>query len=150
MAAFRRRPVSAGSDCAPSGGSGITSSITPRRCWSIALIFIARAAVAASSDVRHRMLAQPSGEMTEYTAFSSASTTSPTAIASAPPEPPSPVITVTIGVRSRVIRPTERAMASAMPRSSDSGPGCAPGTSTNVTIGRPHRSASSITRIALR
>ena len=77
-------------------------------------------------------------------------TTSPTAIASAPPEPPSPVMIATIGVRRRLIRATERAIASAMPRSSDSGPGWAPGTSTNVTIGSPNRSASSITRIAFR
>jgi hypothetical protein len=77
-------------------------------------------------------------------------TTSATAIASAPPEPPSPVITVTIGVRSRLISPIERAIASAMPRSSDSAPGWAPGTSTNVTTGIPNRSASSIARIALR
>ena len=35
------------------------------------------------------------------------------------------------------MRPTERAIASAIPRSSDSGPGWAPGTSTNVTTGRP-------------
>ena len=41
-------------------------------------------------------------------------TTSPTAIASAPPEPPSPVMTVTIGVRSRLISPIERAIASAI------------------------------------
>ncbi len=59
-------------------------------------------------------------------------------------------MTVTIGVRRRVMRPTERAIASAIPRSSDSGPGWAPGTSTNVTIGSPQRSASSMTRIALR
>ena len=56
----------------------------------------------------------------------------------------------TIGVRSRLISPIERAIASAMPRSSDSGPGCAPGTSTKVTIGRPKRSASSKMRIAFR
>ena len=43
-------------------------------------------------------------------------------MASAPPEPPSPVITVTIGVRSRVMSATERAIDSAMPRSSDSAP----------------------------
>ena len=48
------------------------------------------------------------------------------------------------------MRPTDLAMASAMPRSSDSAPGWAPGTSTNVTMGRPLRSASSMTRIALR
>ena len=142
--------MSAASVWAPSGGSSMTSSMMPSSCWSWALIRIASAAVAASSVVRHRMLAQPSGLITEYTAFSRASTTSPTAIASAPPEPPSPVITVTIGVRRRVIRPTDRAIASAMPRSSDSGPGWAPGTSTKVTTGRPERSASSMIRIALR
>jgi len=60
------------------------------------------------------------------------------------------VITTTIGVRRRLINPMDRAIASAMPRSSDSGPGWAPGTSTKVTIGKPNRSASSITRIALR
>ena len=59
-------------------------------------------------------------------------------------------MTVTIGVRRRVIRPTDRAIASAIPRSSDSGPGWAPGTSTNVTTGSPQRSASSMSRIALR
>ena len=46
--------------------------------------------------------------------------------------------------------PIERAIASAMPRSSESGPGCAPGTSTKVMTGSPKRSASSMTRIALR
>ena len=56
----------------------------------------------------------------------------------------------TIGVRSRLISPMLRAIASAIPRSSDSGPGCAPGTSTNVTIGSPNRSASSMIRIDLR
>ena len=60
-----RLPVSAGSVWAPSGGSAITSSTTPSACWSMALIFMARAAVGASSVVRHRMLAQPSGEITE-------------------------------------------------------------------------------------
>ena len=39
-------------------------------------------------------------------------TTSATAIAMAPPEPPSPVMTVTIGVRSRLINPIERAIDS--------------------------------------
>ena len=48
------------------------------------------------------------------------------------------------------MRPMLRAIASAMPRSSDSGPGCAPGTSTKVTTGSPLRSASSMIRIALR
>ena len=55
-----------------------------------------------------------------------------------------------MGTRSRVIVPIERAIASAMPRSSASAPGYAPGVSTNVTTGRPSRSASSNKRIALR
>ena len=38
-------------------------------------------------------------------------------------------MTATIGVRSRLINAIDRAIASAIPRSSDSGPGCAPGTS---------------------
>src|ERR1700694_3087256 len=49
-------------------------------------------------------------------------TTSPTAIARAPPEPPSPVMTATIGVRNLLMTPIERAIASAIPRSSHSGP----------------------------
>ena len=44
----------------------------------------------------------------------------------------------------------ERAIDSATPRSSASGPGDAPGVSTKVTSGTPNRSASSISRIALR
>ena len=40
------------------------------------------------------MEAQPSGEITEYTEFSSMYTRSPMAIAKAPPEPPSPVIAI--------------------------------------------------------
>ena len=48
-----------------SGGSSMTSSMIPSSCWSWALMRIASAAVAASSVVRHRMLAQPSGLITE-------------------------------------------------------------------------------------
>jgi hypothetical protein len=44
-------------------------------------------------------------------------------------------MTVTIGVRSWVMVMIERAIASATPRSSDAGPGKAPGVSTNVTTG---------------
>ena len=43
------------------------------------------------------MVAQASGEMTEYHEFSSMSTRSATARAKAPPEPPSPSTTVTVG-----------------------------------------------------
>ncbi len=40
-------------------------STTPSAAWSAAVIFIAAAAVAAWSGVRHRIEAQPSGEITE-------------------------------------------------------------------------------------
>ena len=44
------------------------------------------------------MLAQPSGEMTEYTAFSKIHTLSDKASAKAPPLPPSPMSTEMMGV----------------------------------------------------
>src|ERR1035437_3542646 len=59
-------------------------------------------------------------------------------------------MTTTIGVRRRVIMPTDLAMASAMPRSSAAAPGKAPCTSTKVRTGMPNRSASSMIRIPLR
>ena len=65
MIARSRRAVSAGSVWAPSPGSGTTRSMTPRARWSAAVMRIAAAAVAASSVVRHRIEAQPSGLMTE-------------------------------------------------------------------------------------
>jgi hypothetical protein len=40
-------------------------STTPSAFWSAAVIFMASAAAGASSAVRHRIEAQPSGEMTE-------------------------------------------------------------------------------------
>ncbi len=83
-------------------------------------------------------------------AFSRASTTSPAASANAPPDPPSPVMTTTTGVRRRVSMAMLRAIASATPRSSEADPGKAPGVSTNVTTGRPSRSARAKRRIALR
>ena len=65
MTARSRRAVSATSVWAPPPGSGTTMSITPRDCWSAAVILIATAAVGASSGVRHRIDAQPSGLITE-------------------------------------------------------------------------------------
>ena len=81
------------------------------------------AASGAWSALRHRIDAQPSGEITEYVAYCSISTTSPTAMASAPPEPPSPITLTMIGVRSRAISNRLRPMASDWPRSSASIPG---------------------------
>lgn len=60
----------------------------------------------------HRMAAKPSGERTEYTAFSSMSTRLPTPRARAPPLPPSPVTTETTGTVRRLDRARVRAMAS--------------------------------------
>ena len=110
------------------------------------LIFIARAAVGASSVVRQRMLAQPSWRLhvdgvlqgQHHVAHGDRE---------CPSDPPSPVITVTIGVRRRVMRPMLRAIASIALLGL--GPGWA-STSTKVTTGSPLRSASSMTRIALR
>lgn len=71
----------------------------------------------------HRMLANPSGDSTEYTAFSSMRTRLPTASASAPPLPPSPVMTDTTGTVSELMSSMERAMASPCPCASASRPG---------------------------
>ena len=65
MASLSRAAVVTGSVWAPPGGSSTTRSMTPRATWSMAVIFIAAAAVAAWSGSRHRIAAQPSGEMTE-------------------------------------------------------------------------------------
>ena len=121
-----------GSCWAPSFGSSMIASTTPSSSWSAAVMRIAAAAVGAFSGSRHRMAAQPSGEITEYTAFSSASTSSPTPIASAPPDPPSPSTTTTIGTCRPVISLMLVAIASAWPRSSAAGPGKAPAVSRKV------------------
>ena len=60
------------------------------------------------------------------------------------------MMATTIGVRRPSIVMIERAMASAMPRSSDAAPGCAPAVSTRVTTGRCSFSARRKMRIALR
>ena len=59
-----------------------------------------------------RIDAKPSGDSTEYTAFSSMMTRLPTASASAPPEPPSPQMTLITGTVSELMSSMERAMAS--------------------------------------
>ena len=84
---------------------------------------MAIAASSARDASRNRIDAQPSGEMTEYTACSSMLTRSPIAIASAPPLPPSPVTVTMIGVRRLAISRRLYAIASACPRSSASMPG---------------------------
>ena len=65
----RARPtasiVATGSECAPPGGSGITSSTTPRALQSAAVTRIASAASRAFAWSFQRIAAHPSGEMTE-------------------------------------------------------------------------------------
>ena len=84
---------------------------------------MASAAASFLSELFHRMEAQPSGEITEYTAYCSISSRSQTPMASAPPEPPSPITTLTMGTSSVDISNRLRAMASLWPRSSLDTPG---------------------------
>ena len=110
----------------------------------------AAAALTFSPPSRQRIAAQPSGEITEYIAFSCISTRSASAIAIAPPEPPSPMMHATIGTVSRLISDCDRAMAPPWPCCSAATPGKAPGVSTNEMIGKRCRSAMSMVRMALR
>ncbi len=68
--------------------SEITRSMIPRSRASQAVSFSRWAASSALPASFHKMLAQPSGEITEYTAFSSIHTRSATDRARAPPPPP--------------------------------------------------------------
>jgi len=78
-----------------------------------AVVRIASAASGALPASPQRIAAQPSGEITEYTACYSISTRLPMPMASAPPLPLSPVTTAMIGVGSDAMRRRLRAMASA-------------------------------------
>ncbi len=75
---------------------------------------------------------------------------SPIASPSAPPLPPSPHTLTMIGTSIIAISRRLSAMASAMPRSSDSMPGYAAGVSTKTTTGRLNFSAMRMARSALR
>ena len=108
------------------------------------------AAVRSASASFHRIEAQPRGEITEYTECSSMRMRSVTPIASAPPEPPSPITIEIVGTLRPAIFSRQVAIASAWPRSSASTPGNAPAVSTSEITGMSKRSASSISRIALR
>ena len=69
---------------------------------------------------------------------------------SAPPDEPSPITIQINGLLSRDITARFCAIASLIPRSSESIPGYAPGGSISVITGILKRSAISIRRIALR
>ena len=105
---------------------------------------------------RHRIAAHPSGGMTLYTANSCIRIRSPIAMPSAPPLPPSPQMFTMIGTSSRAISRRFTAMASAIPRSSDSTPGYAAGVSTKTMIGpaellgQPHRTQRFAIALGLR
>ena len=87
------------------------------------------------------MEAQPSGDITEYTLFSSIRTESATPIPNAPPLPPSPITTETIGTLRLNISDRFFAIASPCPFSSASIPGYAPEVSIIVSIGSSNLSA---------
>ena len=131
-------------------GSGITRSIIPSSFNSAAVIFMTRAASSARLLSFHRIDAKPSGERTEYTAFSIIQTSFATAMASAPPLPPSPITMESTGTIRSDISKRFLAMASPCPRSSASSPQKAPGVSTKHTTGRPNVSACFMRRSAFR
>jgi hypothetical protein len=83
-------------------------------------------------------------------ACSSISTRLVAASAIAPPLPPSPKITATVGTVNSNSVSIDWAIASLMPRDSDSTPGSAAGVSTSVSTGRRNFSARRNMRIALR
>ena len=83
----------------------------------------AAAAAGASAGFFHRIDAQPSGLITEYTEWAHMSTRSPMASASAPPLPPSPVITVMMGTGRPAISRRFSAIATDWARSSADTPG---------------------------
>ena len=103
-------------------GSAMTASITPSFFRSAAVNFITAAASLARLLSFHKILANPSGDSTEYIAFSSIQTSSATASANAPPLPPSPITTDRIGTFMDDISNRFLAMASPCPRSSASIP----------------------------
>ena len=59
-----RAALASKSRCAPPNGSSMTSSTNFARDKSAAVTFIASAACGALSALRHRIEAQPSGEIT--------------------------------------------------------------------------------------
>ena len=111
---------------------------------------MASAAISFLSVLFHKIEAQLSGEMTEYTLNWSITSRSHTPMASAPPDPPSPITTDRMGAARFDISNKLRAMASLCPRSSEPMPGYAPGVSIRVMIGMRKRSAMRIRRSALR
>jgi hypothetical protein len=128
----------------------MTPSTTPIRSRLRASILSALAATEAIVASFHRIEAQPSGLITEYTPCSLIRTSSATASASAPPLPPSPMMIVTTGTGRPVINWMHCAIAMAWPCSSASTPGYAPGVSMKVITGSRSFPASRISLAAFR
>src|SRR3954468_20231604 len=149
-ASRRASPAASGSTCPPPTGSLITSSITLSRNRSSAVILSASAARSRWLASFQRIAAHPSGEITEYTEFSSIRTRSATPRASAPPEPPSPITTAIQAVGNADISRIFRASAPDWPRSSAPSPGWAPGVSISVITAAPNLAASFISLSAFR
>ena len=132
---------------APPTGSGIISSIIFNFKRSLDDIFIAVAASKVFFGSLHKMVAHPSGEMTEYIAFWSIITLLDDAKAIAPPDPPSPIIIAIVGTVNFIEHSIDFAIASAWPLSSAPTPGYAPGVSTIEIIGILNLLANSISLI---
>ena len=114
---------------------------------SCAVNFIAFAASRDFVGSFHKIAAHPSGDMTEYIAFSNIKTLFADAKAIAPPDPPSPIINDMIGTLKDMQHSIELAIACACPLCSAPIPGYAPGVSINVIIGILNLSAIFISRI---
>ena len=134
----------------PCSASGTTPSTTPSSSSERESTRRASAARGAEPASFHRIDAQPSGVITEYTASANISTSSATASASAPPLPPSPVTTATTGTGSPESSRRFSAIATAWPCCSAATPGNAPAVSISVTSGMPSLPARRMTRAALR
>ena len=93
MLCLRVSAIACGSRCAPPCGSFSTSSTRPSFFSRSAVPPIASAEISFFSVLFHRIEAQLSGEITEYTLNCSITSRSHTPMASAPPEPPSPITT---------------------------------------------------------
>ena len=128
-------------------GSGIISSIIFNSRRSFDVNFIAVAASSVFFGSLHNIEAQPSGDITEYIAFSSINTLLVDAKAIAPPEPPSPIIIDMVGAPNDIEHSIDLAIASACPLSSAPTPGYAPGVSIKKIIGKLNLSASFINLI---
>ena len=126
------------------------SSITLNSNKSFEESFMAVAASSVFLGSLHKIVAHPSGDITEYIAFSSIITLLEEARAIAPPEPPSPIMIEIVGTLSSILHSIDFAIASAWPLSSAPTPGYAPGVSTKIIIGILNLSANFINLIDFR